>query len=318
MKLITTYISIGDIEFDFVNDIQIKSSWKYLTDTAIIKMPKKVIVTKNGVKRSLKDVIKKGDKVIIRLGYSDGFMNTEFTGYVSSFTNSIPTVIECQDEMYNFKQKSNINKSWSSATLEDIVSHIAGVVPYEVKEIELGAFRISNVNAAEVLYKIREYGIYAYFRSETLHVGFRYPTNGYSIVNYDFQTNVPDKGNDLKFTSKDDIKIKLKATSILPTNEKIEIELGDPDGALRTLHYYNLSESELRSTANRDFEDLKYDGLKGSFISFGYPFVRHGDVVSLVDGYYPDNNGAYFVDEVITSVSVTGGFKRKITLGKKA
>lgn len=317
MFKVSTNIIIGDLTFDFVASGSINSSWKNLTDTAKIVLPKKVMVNTKGEQIAIQDIIKKGDKVQINLGY-DGELNTEFMGYVSSVNTGIPTVIECEDDMWQLKQQSNIQASWKNAKLADVVAKVAPNIYSEVLDVELGAFRINDVNAAQVLGSLREYGLNAYFRNGILYVGFRYPLTDYSTVNYHFQQNVVHGSNNLSYRKKEDVKIKVKATSILTTNEKIEVELGDPDGALRSLHYYNLSEKELRKTAERDLEGLKLDGLRGSFRSFALPFVQHGDVASITDEYYPDHNGDYFIDSVKTEFGYKTGIKRTIELGRKA
>lgn len=317
MKLVTTNIIIGKLTFDFVMSGSINSSWKNLTDTAKIVLPKKVMVNENGTVRNIQDIVKKGDRVQINLGY-DGDLQTEFAGYVSSVSTGIPTVIECEDDMWLLKQKSNIQESWSNAKLKDVIDVVASGVYSEVLDVELGAFRINDVNAAQVLSSLKEYGLNAYFRNGILYVGFRYPTSDYNTVQYHFQKNVIDDSSSLTYRKEDDVKLKVKATSILKTNEKIEIELGDSDGDIRTLHYYNLSETELRKAAERDLDGLKIEGLKGSFKAFGQPFVQHGDVASLTDEYYPENNGDYFIDSVNTEFGYSVGIKRTIELGKKA
>jgi hypothetical protein len=318
MFKVSVHITIGKLEIPFVVDGWVKSSWKYQTDTAQIVLPRKITVIENEQKKPIYDVIKRGDKVTIKLGY-DNKVETEFKGYVSAVKTGTPLVIDCEDEMWQLKQSKKINASWKDATLEDVIKKIAPNVKYELHDpnMKLGAFRIDDVNSSAALTALKSYGLKTYFKDEVLHVGFAYGFE-YNKVKYNFQKNVIERGNNLKYENSDDVRIKVTGVSILPTNEKIEVEYGDEDGALRTLHYYNLSKNELEKIIAQDFDLLKYDGFRGSFTGFHLPVVRHGDVAEIESNQYIEHNGSYFVDDVTTVFGYDKGIKRNITLGKKA
>lgn len=316
--LVGTHITIGDLEMPFVMEGVIKSSWKNLTDTAVIKLPRKVKVLQNFTEKSISEVIKKGDKVTIKAGY-DGELNTEFEGYVSEVVTGVPLTIKCEDEMWMLKQSSNIQASWRNATLKNVIDKIAPGIKTHVLDMELGAFRINEVNSAQVLQELKKmYGLKSYFKNKELYVGFAYPLDTYKKVKHHFQKNIVDRLETLKYRTKEDIKIQLRAISILPDNTKIEIKLGDEDGALRTLHYYNISEQELEQIANREIDDLKYDGFRGSFTGFHLPICHHGDITELQDDLFKERNGSYYIDGVTLRFGYNTGIKRDIELGKLA
>ncbi len=317
MKRVNIHIEIGDLSLDFCSKVTIQSSWKSLTDTAKIYLPKKIIVEKNNVKKSIQDTIKRGDKVIVKAGY-DKTLTTEFIGYVSSFTTGLPLVIECEDSMWKLKQTSNINKSWRKLGLQELVDFVAPDFKNVVNDRNIGAFRISDVNASTVLNELKGLGIKSYFRNEILHVGFATPLIDYNTVKYHFQKNTVEGKNRLKYHSKDDQKIRLKATSIAPDNSRETIEIGDKEGALRTLTFFNLTKEELKSEAEESLDDLKFTGLSGTFEAYGDPFISHGDIAELQDDLYPEHNASYDVDSVTTTVGVTTGYRRVIELGKLA
>ncbi|MEO1006846.1 MAG: hypothetical protein AAFW67_13570, partial [Cyanobacteria bacterium J06638_38] len=79
--------------------------------------------------------------------------------------------------------------------------------------------------------------------------------------------------------------------------------------------YYNMSEADLRKTAENDLQLFKRTGYRGSLTGFGSPFVDHGDTVKIIDSDFPEREGSYIVDDVKVSFSV-GGFRREIQIGK--
>lgn len=313
-------ITIGSLEIPFAVEGSITSSWKELTDTAQLTIPRNIVVLHEFKKKPLSDVVKVGNEIKIEFGYDgDGDLQTEFEGFVSNVTTGVPIKIECEDKMWLLKQSSNIEKSWRKATLKDVIAEVAEGFETEVADIALGAFRISGVNAAQVLARLKKnYGIKSYFRNGVLHVGFAYPLNKYKKVKYHFQKNIVDRQTTLQYRTKEEIKIQLKAISILPDNTKVEVKLGDSDGAIRTLHYFDLNQQELEEIANREIEELKFDGYRGKFTGFGIPRTEHGDIVELEDGIIVDQNGSYFVDKVVKRFGFNVGLKRDVTLGKKA
>lgn len=67
-------------------------------------------------------------------------------------------------------------------------------------------------------------------------------------------------------------------------------------------------------------EQLKkyyYDGFKGSFTTFGIPYVKHGDTVQLVNKLLPEQTGLYKVKAVKNTGSYDDGLRQEITLDYK-
>jgi hypothetical protein len=64
------------------------------------------------------------------------------------------------------------------------------------------------------------------------------------------------------------------------------------------------------------FEQLKkyyYNGFKGTFTTFGIPFVKFGDNVKLIDRKLPERNGLYKVKSIKYSGGI-GGIRQQIEL----
>lgn len=301
-------IEIGGFQFGYVAEIEIKSSWKQLTDTAMVSLPKSV---RFGDKE-LKDLIRQNDPVRIWLGY-DGNLKKEFEGYVTKVEPNIPLKIHCQDAMWLLKQ-NNVVASFRNPTLAEIVAAVVPPnIPFVTGEMQFGAFRINNVSAAKVLSELqRNYGIYSFFRDGVLYVG-----KGISSENnpsYHFQQNVVSRN--LQYRLIEDAFISIKGISLFRDNSIIEYEVGDNGGEQYLYSYYGLSEGELKSRIDSQYELLQYEGYQGSIEVFGTPFVQHSDVTLVMDNEYPDRVGRYQVDGVTTRFGQSG-FRRTIELGRK-
>ena len=76
------------------------------------------------------------------------------------------------------------------------------------------------------------------------------------------------------------------------------------EGERRTLFFPNItSAAKLYELGVAELKKYYYDGFKGKFTTFAYPFVKLGDHVNLSDRVMPDRNGVY----VVRGVEYTGG-----------
>lgn len=298
------------LEFPFVTGVEIEKSRKNLTTTCKITMPRKIKVL-NG---DINDFFKRGTKVVVQLGYAPE-LRTEFTGYVARVGAKIPVEIFCEDEMWQLKQNS-LTKSFKKVKLKELVSFAYSGVA-RVADLELGGFVIKDQSTAQVLEALKKFALQAYFDTNgILVVDFAGSTqNKVNEVFYDFNLNIID--NDLEYSRKDDIRIRCKGISKLPTGKKIEFYYGDKDGDLRTLNYINLQQKELEKIVKKELDKLKQDGFKNGFTSFGIPYCEPGYAAVLNDPEYIERNGSYLVQGVSTSFTADGGFRRKINLERK-
>jgi len=309
MKILHTDISINGVKFDFVNSLEISSSWELLTDKATIVLPSSLKIEKN----KISEFFKVGDSVSITVGY-DNDLFREFSGYITQIKPSVPLEISCEDEMWKLKQDS-ITDSGKNATLSDVIAKHFSEYETKILDIELGRYAFDAISRAQLLEKIKaDFGLFSFFRDGVLVVGRRYDaeTARHAKIRLDFN---PEE-DELVFKSKEDIKLKVKAVSNNPDGSKEEVEIGDQEGEERSLNFYDLSKSELKTAAEREFDRLIYDGWHGSLKAFGQPFCQHGDILELISEEESDKSGSYWIDETIVEYGVDG-FRRTITLGAK-
>ncbi|PCI11865.1 MAG: hypothetical protein COB73_00740 [Flavobacteriaceae bacterium] len=296
------------------NAVKIESSWKMLTDRASIVLPRNVPYFE---KHKIKDVFRKGDPVLIELGYN-GFLNVEFEGYITRVSANIPITIECEDEMYQLK-KILVNLSLPKTSLKALLQQIIPGYDIDALEVEIGAQRFPKTTVAKVLdYLQKDYSLYSYMKGKQIVCGKIYADNSDDeVVKIHLEKNVV--SNELNYKHKEDVIIRITAVSTLPDGRKIEVTVGDEDGEERQLSYYGIEiEAELETIAKEDLKKYKVDGFDGSIKLFGDPVIKHGQKVELKSDLYPDRNGTYYVERTKVDFNDTPQFRRTIQLGDKA
>ena len=316
MKQLTSYIKIGNFEFDFINEVQIESSWDTLTDTCTITLPKKLKWKGKSIVEGANAIFKIGAPVYVFLGYDYQF-ELVFEGFLTRIEPKRPLKLYCEDAMYRLKQTEVKALSQKNATVKSLLSdYYKG----ELKAIDadLGKFRIQNATLANVFEELdKNYSLKTFFRNGVLHVGTPYllTAKDRKKAKFDFEKNII--SSNLEYKRKDDIKIKVKAISHNSiTNEKIEVNEGDETGELRTINKVDLTKEQLKKEAIRQIDLLKYEGFRGSFDSFGEPFVRFCDIVELTDPNIKERNGSYFVKSINYSFGMNG-YRQNVEIDKK-
>jgi hypothetical protein len=236
------------LTYNFANSYETSDSWRSLTNTCNITIPKNVYVkdatgklvnlggtTVNiggfGVNAPL---FLRGDKVTVEAGYRffDAAGNeklltsTWFTGYIRNVGSKKPIVLECEDNMYKLKQINAPNKTYSASTsMESILKEIMAGTGFTVNALTkttLGEFSIHNETVAEVLGRLqKDYHFYPYFRGNELRVGSQVYIEQDAVDSgkkvFRFQRNII--SDDLTYTRTDDMELSAVCYSI----NKIEL-----------------------------------------------------------------------------------------------
>ena len=310
-------LEIGSYLFTSVNNIKVESSRKKLTDTAVITLPNKY------ASRFLSNEIKSGDKVTIWINYVNFPTEKVFEGYVLSINPGRPITINCEDEMYQLKRKHLKGIAWESTTLKNVLEYMVPEIKTNCPQITLAPFYIKkDTNVAAALDKLKDtYGIDVYFRNKVLFAGLAYTdtdTLNKPVVVYDLDKNVL-PNPPLTYRVADQIRMKIKAISILPNNKKLETEVGDGDGSVTTLHFYNVTSiEELKRQAKVKLEQMKYDGFAGNIVTMGLPHIEHGYTLKIIDNRDDGSrSGYYFADSVVTTFGI-GGYRKEVYIGRRA
>jgi len=117
------------------------------------------------------------------------------------------------------------------------------------------------------------------------------------------------------------------------SNTPVFVEHGDEDGELISTYkihdnknelpvevtQYKKKEQEIKAEltnfASLRLAEVKKTGLKGSFTTFGEPFIRPTDRVFLTNAEDEEKNGVFQVDKVTRNYGLNG-YRQEITLGR--
>lgn len=311
-------IRIGRATLRSAHSVEIESSWRELTDTAVVKLPRNL----SYAGKNIREYVSEGDPVKIELGFNN-WLATEFEGYVREVRHSVPLEIHCEDEAYMLKRGA-LTKTFQNASLAGVLGFVAPGYQTVANDVRLGKVVIDKSTPAQVLGVLREtFRIYSFFKGKKLYAGFPYAETFNRHV-YDFQRNVKKSG--LAYRDGRQNPIQVRAIANIGTGKKtIEyVPAEKPGGAeVRTLNYGKLSDNEgerralLRRFAGAKLDGMNREGYKGDITGFGVPATRHGDIVELRDGRFKERRGRYYIDRVKTRFGVSL-YERANRLGAKA
>lgn len=299
-------------QIDMVTAVEITLDTEKLTDECRITLPKKIKWDGEA-----EIPVRRGDSVKVWLGYDDD-LQLVFKGYVRDVSFKTPIVLTCEDEMFKLKQQPAIKKAYKNVTIETLLKDQG--INYKLNvmgEQNLGQYRVTADTVATLLGHLTENGIRSFFRIENdepvLYCGVLFDREERPSQVFATGLNII-SDQSLEQQKAENIRLNVKAISLMPNNKKIKVDVGDADGERRTLHAYNKSESELRAWAEQEIKRLKRDGLKGSFTTFGYKLVDKLAAIGIkIDG---EKKGIYQVKKNVIKYG-TSGFRQEITLGAR-
>lgn len=335
------------VVLDFVTNVTVDISHEELTSTAEIKIPRKLTFNGKDITTGIDAIFRRGDKVKIECGYYPE-LKTIFEGYIANVAIGAPLVIECEDEMFNLQKKhilyptqhdllyQKYGKKGKPLKKQRIIpkkmklkKFITDVVladtPYAkdlVCDIDMEiAIKRFDCSAREVLNKLKEtfVGFYAYFQDGKLNVGFKNDANNTKTVEFQFNDNIIDDSR-LQYRRQEDIQLICRATSYdVDTGETKSVtwppDVGPetPSSHIDVFTTTRMTEEDLKKFAQKNCESRKYEGYRGSFLTFGENYVRPGDAAKLIDTKYPERNGTYIVRSVKRMFG-TEGYRQLIEL----
>ena len=293
----------------FVSSVEITRDTEKLTDECKVTLPKRIKWDGEA-----QIPVKRGDSIKVWTGYGED-MELAFAGYVRSVGIKTPIVLTCEDEMFKLKQMACTKNAYKNVNLGTLLKD-QGLENVKVfGEQNLGQFRVTDDTVAALLGRLQDSGIRSFYRYEdgtpVLYCGVLFERDTQPSQVFATGVNIISDSS-LEQQLAANIRLCIKAVSIMPDNKKIKVEVGDKDGEKRTIHTYNKTESELKAWAEQEIKRLKVDGLTGSFTTFGYRLVDKLDAIGIkIDG---NKMGVYQVKKNVIKYG-TGGYRQEITLG---
>lgn len=306
--------------FYSANEIEIKKTWRKYTQTALIKFPRKMEIRQGNIAinvENLSDFIKKGDRVVIELGYNNQLVK-EFDGYVSyPIKTNAPYEIECEDEMWKLKQKM-VSVSLENTTVRKILEAIAPEYEIYCADEYYGDFSETDT-PIKLFDKLRKTaGLYTFFRGKRLVCGLPYADTMVSNVVPNFKVGENIIDFDIKISTDENTKLKVYGRSIQSNGDVIYFDKGDEGGNITKIDFKEgLTKNQLKELVENKYKrEIELGSISGKFKTFGFPFVEHGQQIHWYDNIRENISAHYFVDEIIINVSASGGYRKEITPGQ--
>ncbi|WP_313214249.1 hypothetical protein [Soonwooa sp.] len=304
-----------------ISEAVIETSWKTICDTGELILPGNV---KDFDSKKVKDVFRRGDKIEIYLGYGmDEDLKLEFTGYIDKVSADYPITLRLEDIMWKWKQIP-VKFVSENTSLKNFLQKIAPDIPMDIDAtINLGAVRFSKSTLGEVLRKLQEeYSLYSFVRNGKLTIGKPYSDVKKEIPSFDLERNCV--STSLNYLSREERLVRIigqsiqtlaKAVKNKEKDKKLKFEFGD-DNANDTINCtFNVQNiKELECEVKRMYDLKKKEGWDGSFLTFGYPSLQHGEKIKLTSSLYPDREGIYYVDSIKKTFN-KDGFRQEPELG---
>ncbi len=298
-----------------ISEVSIESSWKTICDTAELVLPRNV---KDFDSKKVKDVFRRGDKVEIYLCYGmDEDLKLEFSGYITKVSAEYPIRITLEDEMWKLKQ-TPINFAATNIKLDVFIKKFVKNYPVDIDvDVSLGAVRFTKVTFGEVLKKLQDdFSIYSFIRNGKLTIAKPYSDVTDIVPAFDLERDCV--SNDLNYLSKEERTVKVIAESVqnyAKTKKKLKFEFGDADPITTINKKLSVTTlKELQAEVRRIYDLHKKEGWDGSFTTFGYPFLQHGQKVKLTSSLYEERSGIYYIDSIKKTFNIDG-FRQVPELG---
>lgn len=299
---------------DKVHSVKITGDSSAISDTCVIELPKNIKWAEEK-----ECPIKRGDKVKVFLGYNDILKKKiRFVGIVKDVSVNVDTKISCEDYMFALKQVEINKKTYKNTTINNIIKDI---VPKDIKieisgELKIGDYRITATTVAgELALLLDNYPLTIFFEIDddgepTMYVFTSWINGRKNAGVFTDTTNII--SHNLEYLRKEDVNVRIKGISHIAKGKKIEYAEGDGDTQVK--NYYNLSLEDLKQAVKQEIKRKKYDGLKGSFTTFGEPIIKKMNTVDI------KIEGAIKARYIVKGVNVTfgiDGYRQEVELQRK-
>lgn len=314
-------ITVGKYRLNMMEKVDITRSVEQLSDTATITLP----ATAFNQTLNVEEKLKRGDKVTIEIGYNDNLVK-EFDGYLESIkTDGGSLKLNCEDGIFQYRVSLN-DIELKNITVADLLKYVntkvSAYYPDEPAftfscnyDFTYDKFVISNATGYDILKKIQEEAKpNIYLKDRVLHVHPQY-SEIFGTAVYDFSVNIEE--DDLKYKDANERKLLVCVESKGKDGKVIKVEKGSTGGDKTTINVSGITDkASLEKIATEALQAKVYTGFEGGITGWLVPYCDAGYKVTIRDKDYPAKTGDYYVIEVKTEFSQSGG-KRTVNIGKR-
>lgn len=288
-------------------EFETDSSWKNLTSTATVVLPRK---TADFNRYAIKEVFQEGNPVSIFAGYNNEDYE-EFAGYISKIEPGIPIVLRLEDEMYALKRKT-ISVSNLNISLRELLTICADGREVDCDDTKIGKVFYDSVYASQILDDLKKQDIHCFFRGKVL-TAMKVCDSNAELVQILLERTA---GENLKDKSIE--KVLVKVVSHRKFGKNLKFEYGEEGGTTIKFEQNGLTQAEIEVIAKSAYARAKTPGLEGEITLWGVPRITHGMRIELDSTMYPERKGVFYVNAVKKRLSKEVGFKQIVTLGDTA
>ena len=307
-------ITLENYQLMLLEGVEITRSVEQLSDTATITLPGSVFNKALDIEKE----IKRGNTVKIELGYNDDLI-TEFEGFIESIeTNDGSITIKCEDAIYKLRKPVS-DKEFTNPDVSVILNYVlAQIGGYTLScdyQFKYDKFTILSNTAYKVVKQIQEETkANVYLKGNVLHVHPQYKEI-FGTAEYSFQQNI--ESSELEYRNADDRKTEVVVEGKSKDGKVIRETAGQKGGDTITIKIDGVSDpASLKIMAEEQLKVKSYTGYSGSFTGWLIPYCDAGYKVTISDDEYEFKDGTYYVLEVVTNFSKSGG-SRQIKIGSK-
>ena len=316
-------IQIGDYKLGMLDKVEIHKSQELLADTATITLPS----AQYNVALDVESKIKRGDAVVIKLGYKEIGLRLEFDGWLQRIsTDGGNITLYCEDDLFKMR-KSIPNKVFKKVTLKQLLEYVVDHCGFALLidctyTWSYSKFVINNATGYDVLKKVQdECGADIFIKDDKLCVKapgevIKKRLNEQKkeepvTVYYDFAKNI--EKEDLTYRDAQDKKFEIVVKANKPDGTVKEIKVGTTGGDKVEIKCATSDDASMKSRADAELKRRSYSGYEGSITTWLEPECEPGYQASIHDADYPHKDGVYYVNSVTTAFDKSGG-SRKVGL----
>jgi hypothetical protein len=290
---------LEDKTFYKVESVELISSRETNSDTLIVQFPRW-----NGFSKSK---LEKGMKVEWKAGYKETGLVSEFSGVITEISSKETTKIICRDKLYELQNQTM--KRNLSGSLQKCIPEI--YPDFQIQEGLSANLNIQSYNRSKAwaLRQLQTQGIDSFFRFGKLQI--QKPallSVKEDILKFEKGFNIIDDEVSLRMNRP----VMVKLLSYDPSQGTYSTGVfGQKGGEEKVFELDGIPSKDITKRAEQIFKEIAGIGLKGNFLTFGHPSVKHSEIIWFRDPKEPDRNKAAFVTKVEKNFNFSGASYRQ-------